>query len=163
MKKLILSAMMLIGFATSLQAQEISKNAFGARLWSNDGFGVEASYQRHLFKKNRLELDFGYRELDYRDVKVTKLVGLYQWVWNVSGGFNWYAGAGAGFASHNTPGDNSSNSNGMLVLATGDLGLEYLFDFPLQVSLDVRPEYVASKYNPKKSYVDIGLGIRYRF
>ncbi|WP_317046179.1 hypothetical protein [Flavobacterium psychrotolerans] len=155
--------MMLIVFAVGLQAQEVSKNALGARLWSNNGFGGEISYQSILSKRNRLELDFGYRKIEYKDVKVTKLVGLYQWVWNVSGGFNWYAGVGAGIGSHNTPGDNSSNSNGMLILAAGDLGIEYLFDFPLQVSLDVRPEYVASKYNPNRSYTDIGLGIRYRF
>jgi hypothetical protein len=32
---------------------------------------------------------------------------LYQWVWNIDGGFNWYAGVGGGVGnySHNFNGD----------------------------------------------------------
>ena len=60
MKKVILSILILIGFTMSLQAQEtVSKNAIGLRLGDNDGFGGEISYQRQLFKNNRLELDLG--------------------------------------------------------------------------------------------------------
>jgi hypothetical protein len=28
-----------------------------------------------------------------------KLAALYQWVWNIDGGFNWYAGVGGGLGS----------------------------------------------------------------
>ena len=52
MKKLILSAFMLLGLAFSKQAQDISKNALGLRLGDNDGFGGEISYQRGLGKNN---------------------------------------------------------------------------------------------------------------
>ena len=55
MKKIILSAFMLIGLAFNAQSQDISKNALGLRLGSNDGFGGEISYQRGLSKNNRLE------------------------------------------------------------------------------------------------------------
>jgi hypothetical protein len=61
MKKVILSAFMLLGLALSAQAQDISKNALGLRLGDNDGFGGEISYQRGLGGNNRLELDLGWR------------------------------------------------------------------------------------------------------
>jgi hypothetical protein len=40
MKKIILSAIMLIGLAFTAQAQDISKNALGLRFGSNNGFVV---------------------------------------------------------------------------------------------------------------------------
>ena len=94
MKKIILSAFMLMGLAFSSQAQEISKNALGLRLGDNDGFGGEISYQRGLSDNNRLELDLGWR--NSKNVDAFKLTGIYQWVWNIDGGFNWYAGVGGG-------------------------------------------------------------------
>jgi hypothetical protein len=53
MKKLFLSAFMLMGLAFSAQAQD--RNALGLRLGDNDGFGGEISYQRTLASDNRLE------------------------------------------------------------------------------------------------------------
>ena len=61
MKKLFLSALILVGFTFSADAQEISKNALGLRLGSNDGFGAEISYQRKLSNSTRLEFDLGLR------------------------------------------------------------------------------------------------------
>ena len=61
MKKIILSAVMLVGLAFSAQAQDISKNALGLRLGDSGGFGTEITYQRGLGDNNRLELDLGWR------------------------------------------------------------------------------------------------------
>ena len=97
MKTKILSAFLLIGLVFSANAQEISKNALGLRIGDNDGFGGEISYQRGLSSNNRLEFDLGWR--NSKDVDAFKIVGLYQWVWNIDGGFNWYAGVGAGVGS----------------------------------------------------------------
>jgi hypothetical protein len=61
------------------------------------GFGTEITYQRALGSNNRLELDLGWRNRkDYNgyDDNAIKLAALYQWVWNIDGGFNWYAGVG---------------------------------------------------------------------
>ena len=164
MKKIIFSAMMLIALAFTAQAQEISKNALGLRLGDNDGFGGELSYQRKLSKNNRLELDLGFRNNDNYDA--FKLVGLYQWVWNIDGGFNWYAGLGAGIGSYsynNFPGS-KYDGNGTFLLAAGDIGIEYVFDFPLQISLDLRPElYFGDEFRDDKFGPDIALGLRYRF
>src|SRR5690625_4011202 len=99
MKKLFLILLCLIGFGFTSQAQEISPNALGLRFGGGNGYGAEFSYQRHLGGSNRLELDLGFRsESDFNSFKIT---GLYQWVWNIEGGFNWYAGVGAGIGSVN--------------------------------------------------------------
>jgi hypothetical protein len=165
MKKIIFSAFMLIGLAFSTQAQDISKNALGLRLGDNDGFGGEVSYQRGLSKNNRLELDLGWR--NSRNVDAFKLVGLYQWVWNIDGGFNWYAGVGGGIGSwsYDGPGD-PDNDGGTILLAAGDIGIEYNFDeVPIQLSLDFRPEFYfdSDDYRDDSFGPDIALGIRYRF
>ena len=137
MKKVLLTAIMLVGLAFSSEAQTFSKNSIGLRLGDNDGFGGEISYQRALSSNNRLELDLGWR--NSKDVDAFKLVGLYQWVWNIDGGFNWYAGAGGGVGSWSFNRD-GEKANGSFVAIAGDIGIEYNFDFPLQLSLDFRPE-----------------------
>ena len=162
MKKIILSAFMLLGLAFATQAQDISKNALGLRLGDNDGFGGEVSYQRGLGDNNRLELDLGWRSS--KDVDAFKLVGLYQWVWNIDKGFNWYAGVGGGLGSWSYDIGNDKES-GTILLAAGDIGIEYNFDIPLQISLDLRPEiyFNSDDYREDNFGPDIALGIRYRF
>jgi hypothetical protein len=162
MKKIILSAFMLIGLAFATQAQEISKNALGLRLGDNDGFGGEVSYQRALGSNNRLELDLGWR--NSKDVDAFILVGLYQWVWNIDQGFNWYAGVGGGVGSWSYD-KGGVNDSGTILLAAGDIGIEYLFDIPLQLSLDFRPElyFNSNDYRRDSFGPDVALGIRYRF
>lgn len=163
MKKLLLSAVILLGMVFSAEAQDISKNALGLRLGDNDGFGGEISYQRGLASNNRLEFDLGWR--NSKNVDAFKLVGLYQWVWNIEGGFNWYAGVGAGVGSWSYD-YNNFKDDGAFVLAAGDLGIEYNFDFPLQLSLDFRPElYFGGDYADFRDSFgpDIALGIRFRW
>lgn len=165
MKKVILSAIMLMGLAFATQAQDISKNALGLRLGDNNGFGGEISYQRALSDNNRLELDFGWR--DSRDINAIKLAGLYQWVWNIEGGFNWYAGVGGGLSiwDNNYYNDgNNYDEKGVFVFAAGDIGIEYNFrEVPIQLSLDARPEIGFNSYNDDDFGFDVGLGVRYRF
>lgn len=166
MKKLILSAFMLLGLAFSAQAQDISKNALGLRLGDNDGFGGEISYQRGMGSNNRLEFDLGWR--NSKDVDAFKLVGLYQWVWNIEGGFNWYAGVGAGVGSWSFD-KNGISDSGTFVLAAGDLGIEYNFqEAPIQLSLDFRPEFYLNnsgdnQFRENDFGPDIALGIRYKW
>ena len=163
MKKLFLATFMVAGFAFNAQAQEISKNAIGLRLGDNDGFGAEVSYQRRLSENNRLELDLGWRDSRYYDA--VKLVGLYQWVWNIEGGFNWYAGVGGGIGTYD--GDrryfNDRDNSGTYLVAAGDIGIEYKFDFPLQLSLDFRPELYFGDDFGDDFGPDIALGVRFTF
>jgi hypothetical protein len=162
MKKVILSACMLIGLVFATQAQEISKNALGLRLGDNDGFGGEVSYQRGLGDNNRLELDLGWRS--NKNVDAFKLVGLYQWVWEIDNGFNWYAGVGGGLGSWSYD-TNGLSDNGIILFAAGDIGIEYNFDIPIQLSLDLRPElyFNSDDYRNDSFSPDLALGIRYKF
>jgi opacity protein-like surface antigen len=166
MKKIILSAFMLIVLAFSTHAQDISKNALGLRLGDNDGFGGEVTYQRGLSKNNRLELDLGWRNSNNYDA--FKLVGLYQWVWEIDRGFNWYAGVGGGIGSWSYDKGITSDS-GTFLLAAGDIGIEYNFqEAPIQLSLDFRPEFYLNnsgnnKFRDDNFGPDIALGVRYRF
>lgn len=158
MKKLILVAFVFIGFTTISNAQDISKNALGLRLGDNDGFGAEVSYQRGLNDNNRLEFDLGWRSGKGYDG--FKLTGLYQWVWNIDGSFNWYAGAGGGVGSYSF--DDSTLDGETFLFVAGGIGIEYDFDIPLLLSLDFRPELGFGDFRDDVDF-DIALGIRYQF
>ncbi|WP_442846307.1 hypothetical protein [Leeuwenhoekiella sp. H156] len=161
MKKLFIAFVLIAGFSFSSQAQEIADNALGLRLGDSDGFGAEISYQRALGGNNRLELDLGLRTGN--DYDGFKLAGLYQWVWNIDGGFNWYAGAGGGLASYSYDNGRFNDENDTFVFAAGDIGIEYNFDIPLLISLDFRPEIGFGDYNNDDLDFDIALGLRYQF
>ncbi len=157
MKKLIVTALVLIGLGFTAQAQEISKNVLGLRLGDNNGFGTEISYQRGLSDNNRIEANLGWR--NNHNVSAFKLTGIYQWVWEIDNNFNWYAGAGAGLGSWS-----NSDGNGSFVYILGNVGIEYNFEeVPIQLSLDYRPEFGGHGYFNNNYGSDIALGIRYKF
>ncbi len=158
MKKLFLLTITCISFTALLSAQDISQNALGLRLGDSNGFGAEISYQRALSDNNRLEFDLGWRSGNTYDG--FKLAGLYQWVWHIDGGFNWYAGVGGGVGSYSF--DNNDYDDETFVFAAGDIGIEYNFDIPLQLSLDFRPELGFGTFRDDLDF-DIALGIRYQF
>ena len=167
MKKMILSAVMLLGLAFTAQAQKISENALGLRLGDSGGFGTEITYQRGLSKNNRLELDLGWRNRknyynNGYDDSAIKLAGLYQWVWNIDGGFNWYAGVGGGLGSDSYK-DNNGTYHDAFAFAAGDIGIEYNFDIPLLISLDFRPETGGGNYYTNSYGSDIALGVKFKF
>ncbi|GGF65137.1 hypothetical protein [Wenyingzhuangia marina] len=157
MKKLVVTfGLLLVGLAS--QAQDLSKHAIGLRLGDNDGLGYEISYQHALSNSNRLQFDLGFR--DRNGVSNYKLTGLYQWVWDLSAlapGFNWFAGAGAGVGS-----EDKADGSETFVNADGNVGIEYNFDFPLQLSLDTRPE-IGIINGDSDLGLEIALGVRYKF
>jgi hypothetical protein len=154
---------MLVGLAFTAQAQNISKHALGLRIGDNDGLGAEISYQNKLSGNNRLELDLGLRSNN--NYSAFKLSGLYQWVWNIDGGFNWYAGVGGGVGSWSYN-FNGKKDSGAIFNVAGDLGIEYNFqEAPIQLSLDIRPEIYlnTNDYRNDNFGPDVALGVRYRF
>ncbi len=162
MKKVFFTTVFIIGAIFVSQSQTISENAIGLRFGGGNGYGAEVSYQRALGDNNRLELDLGWR--NDRNFDAFKLVGLYQWVWNIDGGFNWYVGLGGGVGSVS---DNrfDRSDDGAYVFAAGDIGIEYNFDIPLLLSLDFRPEigFFGDEYPLNSFSPDIALGVRYQF
>ncbi len=163
MKK-ILFIILLIAAVSTITAQNFSTNAIGIRIGDNDGFSTEVNYQRALSENNRLELGLSWRRGN--NFSAIKGTGLYQWVWNIDGGLNWYAGVGASVGSFDVdddfPGFDDDDSE-LFLNAAGDVGLEYNFDFPLQLSLDFRPEIgILNDFDDSLEF-DIALGIRYTF
>lgn len=161
MKKLVIVIVLGVSFVFNLSAQEVASHAIGIRTGDNDGFNNEISYQKKLNNSNRLELDLGFR--NNKNFDVWKLSGVYQWVWNLDGNLNWYAGFGAGIGSWNNK-SNLINDNGLFVNANGNIGIEYNFDIPLLISLDFRPEFgVVNDFGDNDLGLDIALGLRYQF
>ncbi len=161
MKKLVVTIVLLIGFVFGISAQDVSSHAIGIRTGDNDGFNTEISYQRKIKSNNRFELDLGYR--NNKNFDAWKLTGIYQWVLNIDGGFNWYAGFGAAVGNW----DNKTILNrddGFFVNAAGNIGVEYNFEIPLLISLDFRPEIgVINDISDDDLDFDIALGVRYQF
>jgi len=147
MKRLAVVILFSISVFTFVNAQS---NALGIRFDAGYGTGVEASYQRFLSDANRLEIGLG---LDFD--KGLRANVVYQWVWDLSqlaDGFKWYAGVGGGLALYD------KTYIGIL----GDLGIEYNFKIPLQISFDIRPGF----YLLNDSHFGWGgaaFGVRYRF
>lgn len=148
-------AIFSFSFAT---AQDIAENALGLRLGDSDGLGAEISYQRAIGSNNRIEGDLGWRNSN--DVDAFKLTGIYQWVWNIDNGFNWYAGPGGGIVSWD---NDKTKESGTTIFVAGDIGIEYKFDIPLLLSLDARPELGFNREYSDNLDLDIAFGIRYLF
>ena len=149
MKKMILVAAMMLGVAVAAIAQP---RAVGIR----GGYGIEASYQ-HTLGDKFVQADLGLLGHGFN------LAGTYNWMlakpqWTDRGEWGFYAGPGAsiGFGVTNTA----------HVAVAGLVGLEYTFWFPVQLSVDIRPQFGldfgngvgfhASGYWPT-------LSVRYRF
>lgn len=158
----ILSAVFLFATAT-LSAQSISEHALGLRLGDSDGFGAEISYQKSIGSDNRAEINLGWR--DSREFDAFKLTGVYQWVRNLDGGFNWYYGVGGGVGSVSFEQITNVDNDGLFVFAAGNIGVEYDFDIPLLISIDFRPELGILGFDGFDNNLDfdIALGIRYQF
>lgn len=136
--------------------QQYTKNTIGLRLGASDGFGTELSYQRALTDINRFEFNLGWRSADSYDG--LRLNAIYQWIWPLDYGFNWYYGGGVGFSNFNS----DSKGNEFIPGILGSLGLEYNFNFPVLVSLDLRPGVNFSSSVNAVNF-DLGLGVRYQF
>ncbi|MDR0560939.1 MAG: hypothetical protein LBG92_12305 [Prevotellaceae bacterium] len=156
MKKVFVVIALIVSGFYAANAQ-VDGNAIGLRL----GYGAEISYQHALGSSNRLELDLG---IDFGNGYLgTGLSGIYQWVFDLSSlskGFNWYIGPGASLAFWSYKGTNGGSDFALGV--AGQIGIEYNFDFPLQLSLDYRP---VLRFLPSTGggWNGICAGIRYKF
>ena len=164
--KLVL--ILLFFSSTSLSAQEISNHTLGLRLGESDGFGAEISYQKSIGRYTRAEFNLGWR--DSRAFDAVKFSGLLHWVHEIHRDFNWYYGVGAGLGNANfelTFRDDApfQPEGGLFIFAAGTIGIEYNFDFPLLISLDIRPELGLIGYGDFDNIIefDAALGLRYQF
>lgn len=160
MKKVILILMLCCSFGI-IRAQSSATHALGIRLGGSDGAGAEISYQQFIGGNNRIEADLGFFDDGWKDG--FKFTLLYQWVGNIDGGLNWYVGLGGSIGGWNVdefnPG-HDEESDGFFLDFDGDLGIEYNFPIPIQLSLDLRPEFGLINDDFDMGF---GLGIRYTF
>ncbi len=156
MKKIIVSLMFVCATVTVANAQS---RAIGARL----GYNLEFSYQHALASRNMIDLSVGVTNF-YNDYGYIEADCMYDWVFNIRGGWNWYVGPGVGLGY----GFGSGWENAFRVSVGGQLGVEYNFGIPLNLSLDWRPMvnvlgFGNSSYHWYNGFSSIALGIRYRF
>ncbi len=160
MKKIILIIIMF-SISSALFAQT-GNNALGVRFGGGDGVEAEISYQKYIGGPNRLEFDLGLYNEGWNDGFKFSL--LYQWVGNIDGGFNWYAGAGGSIGGRNVETGNphwdDDYNDGLFLDVDGQIGIEYNFPFPIQISLDARPEFGLINDDFDFGY---GFGVRYMF
>ena len=151
-------------FLLSISAFSQVKNehAIGARLGGGNTFGSQVSYQYGISNYNRLEIDLGF--VSNNNGNGFNLSGIYQWVWAIENGFNWYAGPAAtlGSWSYKSKYDGSGSSGAYLGLG-GQIGVEYNFvEVPINISLDTMPQF---GFGPTNQTFNMGLslGVRYVF
>ncbi len=154
MKKLVL--LLFIGLNVFSVNAQMEPQAIGVRFGGgNYGGGFEVNYQHALGDANRLELGLALNS--YNKSSYVSFAGIYQWVWELGEGFNWYAGPGAQFLAV---------KNASAIGVGGQIGVEYNFnvnlDTPLMISIDMRP-----MMNFASGVNDFGwagaLGVRYTF
>ena len=148
MKKIILSFLFVTAMVTFANAQS---NAIGLRLGAGQYLGAEASFQHYFGSAHRLEVDLGLNDNAFSPSVV------YQWVMDLSAladGFKWYAGAGGSAIFYN---------GGAVVGVVGNLGIEYNFGFPLQLSLDIRPGFYFGNNWSGFGFGAAAIGVRYKF
>jgi hypothetical protein len=137
--------------------------AIGANLGGSLGF----SYQHGFGEANMLDVAVSVPFLNGWGIggSVT-----YDWIdpfnapvpWNEKGEWHWYMGVGGGGGIY------GFKEPCWFAGVVGHIGIEYDFWFPLQLSLDWRPNIGVSNahknwFNPWGLYDGISLGIRYKF
>ena len=151
MKKIILSVALVLGFAIAATAQP---RALGARI----GYGVDLSYQHTIKDANFIEADLGLGDFAFLNLAATYNFMIANPAWTDEGKWGFYAGPGVALGA---------GSGVFNVGVAGQVGLEYTFEFPLQLSLDIRPQLGLVSVGEVSKFGIWGwyphLGVRYRF
>ncbi len=158
MKKLLLVAIMAVAGIAAAVAQP---RAIGVNL----GYGLDVSYQHSLGEANMIDLSVNIPMFSGIGATAT-----YDWVnpfgtaipWNNKGEWNWSLGVGAGLGIY------GFKAPAVYAGAVGHVGVEYNFWFPLQLSVDYRPNIGIVAGNKvvgfnTAGFYGVSLGVRYLF
>lgn len=197
MKRLLVIFVVALTATFSVVAQNASTGTPRAMGFRIGVTGFDASYQ-HVIKKNQFVqgdfgVDFGYSANGHAGVHA---IATYNFIWarpawTPRGYWAIYAGPGIalGYVNdmvHFRAGSEvrytskETGDNGFMAAVAGQVGLEYTFDFPMSIALEVRPilgihvndgvELGGINYAHKAGFYDNGflglvpaLAIRYRF
>lgn len=147
MKKILISLIALVALTTAAHAQY--SNTLGVRVGAGSAFGAELSYQGFVSDINRIELDLG---ANFGGYNAVALAAIYQFHWFLSGGFGFFVGPGAqGYIVEKHAG----------LGVGGQIGIDYQFNAPFQLSLDFRPMW--NLFTNTGFRYGAALGIRYAF
>lgn len=157
-KSLILAAILAVVCVGSVVAQP---RAIGA----NIGYGIDLSYQHSLGEANMIDLSVNVPFFEGIGATAT-----YDWVnpfgavipWDYEGQWNWNLGVGAGLGIY------GFKAPAFYAGVVGHVGISYDFWFPMQLSLDYRPNIgivggEGLTFNTSGLYSGITLGVRYLF
>ena len=157
-KSLILAAILAVISVGSAVAQP---RAIGA----NIGYGIDLSYQHSLGEANMIDVSVNVPFFEGIGATAT-----YDWVnpfgavipWDYEGQWNWNLGVGAGLGIY------GFKAPAFYAGVVGHVGVSYDFWFPMQLSLDYRPNIgivggEGLTFNTSGLYSGITLGVRYLF
>ena len=157
-KSIILVAILAIVSVGSAIAQP---RAIGA----NIGYGIDLSYQHSLGEANMIDVSINVPFFEGIGATAT-----YDWVnpfgavipWDYEGQWNWNLGVGAGLGIY------GFKTPAFYAGVVGHVGISYDFWFPMQLSLDYRPNIgivggEGLTFNTSGLYSGITLGVRYLF
>jgi hypothetical protein len=177
MKKLFFVLSIIIS-VSQLQAQDIPENAIGIRLSEgvvgDEGFGPEITYQRQILSEhNRIDANLGFKTNSF--ISTYRGAVYLHWTYNIWDKLNWFAGpgVGAGYIDFKTAnfGFNTVDRDGEFFPFIGaDFGVDYRFDFPLQVAFSIRPTFDIHDIDRTNGFKDVdnvgasvGVSARYTF
>ena len=157
MKKVLLALAAVVAFSFAAVAQP---KAVGLRIGN---YGVDVSYENYAGDNDFLEFELG---MDHAfSTEAFHLDGVYNFMiarpdWTAEGQWGFYVGPGASVAVW----DNDRNENVVYAGLLGNVGLEYIFDFPLQFSVSLRPRLMFGDGKVRQNgLLTLGLGVRYVF
>lgn len=156
MKKFILITVAALSFAAAVNAQP---RAIGGRM----GWSTEFSYQHTVGGDNFFEINLGTPGFAGLMTSVNYNFMVAQPDWTSRGDWGVYVGPGASLATGFT------NAFIATMAVTAQVGLEYTFWFPLQLSVDLRPQFGVLFADQPQFFLNGLLGfaptlaVRYRF
>ncbi|MCQ2284428.1 MAG: hypothetical protein MJZ57_05955 [Bacteroidales bacterium] len=166
MKKIFCLILFIGALIGSSMAQP---RAIGGRI----GYNLEFSYQHHFASRNMVDLSVGATNI-WNRWAYAEANCMFDWVFNIHNGWNWYVGPGFGLGLGYGRNWRDFGYVPFRLNLGGQLGIEYQFRIPLNLSLDWRPmvnvvginhrgENVPN-YNPLYDGIySFAIGVRYRF
>ncbi len=160
MKKIFTTMIVMLAFASVAFAQP---RAIGGRL----GWNTEFSYQHSITDGMYVDLTAGlgnaWSRWAYADVNAS-----FDWVFNIKGIWNWFVGPAAGLGVGYGYYYRDYNLMPFQLNVGGQIGFEWEFGIPLNLTVDWRPMVnvlgFGSGYSGSwNKLYNFGVGLRYRF
>jgi hypothetical protein len=165
MKKTLLIAIALLGLSLAAVAQPKAIGVRGGLFGTH--FNGEISYEQWT---SLLDNDYDFFEVDLgvfggNGFKATALYNFTfaQPEFTDRGEWAFYAGPGVALGYGTGINKNDEKKSAPFIGVAAQLGLEYTFWFPLQLSVDFRPSFMIPAYMNRSNWYGFALAARYAF